>query len=188
MPPLIGPVLSAGRLACLEHPELTTGDLLLRPWAAGDVDAVVAAYSDPAIQHWHLRSMTVDEAEAWIAAWPRRWAQESGASWAVTRAGAVVGHVSGRAFRLGEGSVEMSYWVVPEARGHTVAPRALRTVTAWLFDTVGLHRAELAHSTRNTASCRVAEKAGYEWEGTKRQQLRHADGWHDMHSHARVRR
>ena len=187
VPPLISPVLAAGRLACWDQPRLEVDDLLLRPWVKHDVDAVVAAYSDPAIQHWHFRSMTADEAEEWIASWPRRWVQETGASWAVTRAGGVVGHVSARGIRLAEGSVEMSYWVVPRARGHAVAPRSLTAVTAWLFDTVGLHRAELAHSTRNTASCRVADKAGYEWEGTKRQQLMHADGWHDMHSHARVR-
>lgn len=50
-----------------------------------------------------------------------------------------------------------------------------------------LHRLELAHSVRNPASCRVADKAGYRLEGTKRQEGRHADGWHDMHPHARLR-
>lgn len=51
---------------------------------------------------------------------------------------------------------------------------------------LGLHRIEVDHSTRNTASCRVAERAGYRVEGTKRSQALHADGWHDMHQHARI--
>jgi [ribosomal protein S5]-alanine N-acetyltransferase len=32
----------------------------------------------------------------------------------------------------------------------------------------------------------VAAKAGYKLEGTKRSGLLHADGWHDMHLHARI--
>ena len=56
-----------------------------------------------------------------------------------------------------------------------------------MFGQVGLHRIELLHSTGNAASCRVAEKAGYVLEGTKRRQGLHADGWHDMHLHARLR-
>jgi RimJ/RimL family protein N-acetyltransferase len=186
MPRLVCPVLPAGSFARFDQPQLEADELLLRSWVAHDVNAVVAAYSDPAIQHWHLRSMTADEAATWIASWPRRWTEETGASWAVTRDGTLVGQVSARALRLAESSAEVSYWVTPHARGHAVAPRAVETVTAWLFDTVRLHRTELAHSTRNPSSCRVAEKAGYELEGIQKQRLRHSDGWHDMHWHARI--
>jgi ribosomal-protein-alanine N-acetyltransferase len=38
----------------------------------------------------------------------------------------------------------------------------------------------------NPVSCRVAENAGYRLEGTKRAEAMHADGWHDMHLHARL--
>ena len=40
--------------------------------------------------------------------------------------------------------------------------------------------------TLNPASCRIAENAGYPYEGTRRQQVLHQDGWHDMHLHARL--
>ena len=33
----------------------------------------------------------------------------------------------------------------------------------------------------------MAAKAGFALEGTKRSALLHADGWHDMHLHARIR-
>jgi RimJ/RimL family protein N-acetyltransferase len=45
----------------------------------------------------------------------------------------------------------------------------------------------LDHSTRNHASCRVAVKAGFRLEGTKRSDAIHSDGRHDMHLHARIR-
>jgi ribosomal-protein-alanine N-acetyltransferase len=74
------------------------------------------------------------------------------------------------------------------ARGAGVAPRALQAGTSWALGDLGLHRVELVHSTTNRASCRVAAKAGYELEGTKRGDLLHADGWHDMHLHAKIAR
>ena len=51
---------------------------------------------------------------------------------------------------------------------------------------LGLHRLELRHSVGNVSSCRVATKTGFALEGTLRRQLMHADGWHDMHLHARL--
>ena len=47
--------------------------------------------------------------------------------------------------------------------------------------------ASLLHATANPASGRVADKAGFAVEGTLRSAMRHPDGWHDMHLHARVR-
>lgn len=129
--------------------------------------------------------MTDAEALAWVRSWPRRWAAETGAGWAVDDHGVLLGRVGFRV-DLAEGSAEAGYWVVPAARGRGVAPRALRAVTEWMFANVGLHRIELSHSSANEASCRVAMKAGYLYEGTRRAQIRHADGWHDMHLHARL--
>jgi len=57
---------------------------------------------------------------------------------------------------------------------------------AWVFGELQLHRLEVAHSTLNPASCRVALNAGYQFEGTKRGEGLHTDGWHDMHLHARL--
>ena len=98
----------------------------------------------------------------------------------------LLGQISLRRLDLAEGLAEVSYWVTPAARGHRVAPRALCALSAWLFDHLRLHRVELAHSTMNAASCRVAGHAGFPLEGTKRGESLHRDGWHDMHLHARL--
>lgn len=186
VPILASPALPRGSMAALTQPELTAQDLLLRPWQPSDRRTVVAGYADPAIQRWHCRSMTDDEADDWIAAWPGRWSGETGAGWAVLAAGHVVGQISLRRVDLAEGLAEVSYWVLPEARGRRVAPRALSAVTTWSFTILRLHRVELCHSTVNTASCRVAQYAGFTMEGTKRGEARHTDGWHDMHLHSRL--
>jgi RimJ/RimL family protein N-acetyltransferase len=77
--------------------------------------------------------------------------------------------------------------VLPGARGCGVAARALGAMGDWLFGEIGLHRLELLHATGNPASCRVALRAGHAAEGTRLRQALNADGWHDLHAHARLR-
>lgn len=62
-------------------------------------------------------------------------------------------------------SAEVGYWTAAHARGRGVAPRTLEVLTSWAFDTFGadgLERLELLHQEDNLASCRVAQKRGYE--------------------------
>ncbi|MFC3502943.1 GNAT family N-acetyltransferase [Micromonospora krabiensis] len=189
MPSLVTPALAPGSLARLTQPEIDGHGVRLRPWRRDDGPAVVAGYADPAIRRWHCRSMTLDEARSWIDTWPRRWRSETGAGWAVVDAdnpGGVLGQISLRRLDLAEGLAEVSYWVLPAARGRRVAPSALTALARWSFTVLRLHRVELAHSTANPASCRVAERAGFAAEGTKRAEALHTDGWHDMHLHARL--
>jgi RimJ/RimL family protein N-acetyltransferase len=173
-------------MAAVAQPSIDGNGVRLRPWRPDDRAAVLTAYSDPDIQHWHARSMTELEADAWIASWSGRWSGESGAGFAVELDGAVAGQISLRRIDLAEGLAEVSYWVLPAARGAGVAGRALGALTDWSFGSLGLHRIEVCHSTANPASCAVASRAGFVLEGTKRGEAMHADGWHDMHLHARL--
>jgi RimJ/RimL family protein N-acetyltransferase len=186
MPDLVAGAAPAGRMRDQPQPTLRVEELLLRPWQVGDAEAVVEAYRDPEIRRWHVRTMTTDEALAWLARQPVRWLAEIGADWAVIRRGSLVGRAGFRTVSLAEAQAEVAYWTVPAARGQNIASRAIRAVSDWMFTEVGLHRLELGHSTLNPASCRVADKAGFEYEGTRREQGWHADGWHDMHLHARL--
>ncbi len=190
MPLLVSPSLRAGSLGVVEQPRLNADDrVALRPWRTDDADAVMSAFECPDIQRWHVRRMdTRDEARAWTAGWAQRWEAETDASWAVVdRRDQPVGQVGLRHLSLFEASADLSYWVMPHARGSGVAARAAHALTRWAFDVVRLHRISLEHSTANTASCRVAARLGLGLEGTLRGAARHADGWHDMHQHARLR-
>jgi [ribosomal protein S5]-alanine N-acetyltransferase len=186
VPTLADPVVPPGSLLRLTQPVLVVDELVLRPWHLDDVPAIVAAYQDPEIQRWHVRSMTEPEAEIWALSWADKWRAETGAGWAVVDQDAVVGRTGLRALDLAEGHGEAAYWVIPSARGRNIAARALSAVSAWMFGSVGLHRLELEHSSANPASCRVARAAGFSDEGTRRRSVHHLDGWHDMHLHARL--
>jgi RimJ/RimL family protein N-acetyltransferase len=171
-----------------EQPVLTAeGGLILRPWRRDDAAAVLEGHNDAVIQRWHRRRLdSIEEAGQLISSWAEEWAAETRACWAVTGdSGQLLGRLSLRTL-LGQGLGEVGYWVLPAARGAGAAPRAVEAATTWAFEDLGLHRIELVHSVANRASCRVAAKAGYELEGTMRSALLHADGWHDMHLHARI--
>jgi len=179
-------VVLTGRLRDRPQPTLRVEELLLRPWQSDDAEAVVDAYRDPEIRRWHVRTMTTADALEWLAQRAARWRVETGADWAVIRTGRVVGRAGFRSIQLAEAQAEVAYWTVPAARGQNIAARAIGAVADWMFTEIGLHRLELNHSIGNPTSCRVAEKAGFDYEGTRRQQGWHADGWHDMHLHARL--
>ncbi|MFE5892683.1 GNAT family N-acetyltransferase [Streptomyces sp. NPDC056468] len=190
MPFLTSPVLPAGTLARIPQPTLPTADgLLLRPWRAEDAPAVHAAFQDPVMHQWHARAAdSVAEVSGWIEEWLTAWTEERAPQWAVVDAGSdrLLGRVALREVHLDDGTAEVAYWTTAEARGRGVAARATTTLARWALDDIGFHRLELLHAIRNEASCRVAGKAGFLLEGTKRSSALHSDGWHDMHLHARV--
>jgi RimJ/RimL family protein N-acetyltransferase len=188
MPILIAPVVEAGTMARAEQPDIVVDDELhLRAWRAEDAPTVVQAFSDPEIQHWHFRRYD-NKAEAlqWIRECNDQWRSETCASWAVTRThdDEVVGRVAIHTV-LRDGYGEVTYWVLPEARGGGVATRAAIAATRWAHD-FGLHRVQLQHSTRNEASARVAAKAEFVSEGIRRGANLHDDGWHDMQLYAHL--
>lgn len=164
-------------------------DAVLRPWRLDDAAAVMAAFADPEIQRWHVRRVdSVEEAAEWITARQHGWVAESELSWALAerRTGVLLGRMTLGGVDLNDGSSGLAYWMVPAARGRGQCTQAALVLCRWAFEEVGFHRIGLEHSTANHASCRVAVKAGFVPEGIRRSSALHADGWHDMHVHARL--
>ena len=190
MPKLVGPVVRAGSLSRSDQPTIAVGETaMLRPWKTSDAAAVAAAFDDPAIQRWHVRCAdSVDEAREWIVGWQSDWAGESNLHWALTdrATDSLLGRMSFKGVDLRDATADLAYWMVPAARGRGLCPMAAIALCGWAFETAGFHRIELEHSTANHASCRVAVKAGFREEGVRRGAALHADGWHDMHIHARL--
>jgi RimJ/RimL family protein N-acetyltransferase len=187
MPKLVAPVLAAGSFREVEQPVIGAAELLLRPWVAADAKWIVDAHRDPGIRHWHTRTVeSVGEAEELIDRYAQDWQAETSANWAVVAPdGDVLGRVALCAIQLESGEAEIGYWVRAAARGRGTASAAVQILSTWAFD-AGFHRLFLHHSTANSASCGVARKAGFTFEGTKRSALLHSDGWHDLHLHALI--
>jgi RimJ/RimL family protein N-acetyltransferase len=150
----------------------TAPGLVLRPWAEGDIPALLAAHRDPLLRRWLQHPVrTLEEARRLVAATAAGRLAGTHFSFAVLEAsggdspgGNLIGSVSLR--RPDEAAVtgDVGYWVTAPARGRGIAPRALEAVCEWAFRPDGglaLQRLELLHAVGNQASCRVAEKAGF---------------------------
>ncbi|UOY01170.1 GNAT family N-acetyltransferase [Blastococcus sp. PRF04-17] len=147
----------------------------LRPWRPDDADAVFAACQDPEIQRWtevpvpYLR----EHAVAFVGELAEATQAAGGTQFAVdTRDGReLVGAMT--LFPPRDGVGVAGYWTVARHRGRGLTAEALRVLTAWALDDLGLRRIELVADPANTGSCRVAESAGYRAEGVLRQRSVH---------------
>jgi RimJ/RimL family protein N-acetyltransferase len=117
------------------------------------------------------------------------WSDGTHATWhAVDRTTLrMVGNVSLFAFDLDDRVAKIGYRVLPSARGRGVARQMVDAVTRWAFEERALMRVQLEHALGNPASCRVAEGAGFRWEGTARSAYTLPDGEReDSHIHGRI--
>jgi RimJ/RimL family protein N-acetyltransferase len=165
-----------------EQPTLTGERVLLRPWRADDVAAVLAACQDPEIQRWTQIPVPYGraDAEGFVTGMaPSTWA-DGGALFAVEARGdgALVGSTG--LFYPRDGLAEAGYWSAPGHRGRGFTVEALLVLCAWAFDEVGLRRVELHVDPDNTGSRGVAERAGFRAEGLLRQRFLHRGQPSDM--------
>ena len=114
---------------------------------------------------------TENDARAYVASGEAGWRGEGlETPFAVvdTRTGEVLGSCGVIWRNPAEGATEVGYWTRREARGKGVAARAVRLAAGWFLGELGGERLELRADTRNAASIRVAEKAGFTKEGVIR--------------------
>ena len=68
-----------------------------------------------------------------------------------------------------------------DGRDRGLGTEAVRLMSAYALDVVGLHRVELEVYAFNPRARRAYEKAGFLQEGTRRDALRTHEGWIDAH-------
>ena len=163
---------------------LTDGVIVLRDWRDDDVEAAVRATHDPEIPRWTRvpEDNTPENVRAFLA--------DSIAEERLIIADAETDELLGATgvMRVDEESrrAEIGYWVAAEHRGRGVASRAVELLAAWALGERGLRRVELHIDPRNAASLRVAEKAGFQFEGVLRGYEEIKGVVHDVAMHARL--
>jgi RimJ/RimL family protein N-acetyltransferase len=170
---------------------LETADLVLRRPVEEDAPEAFELLNDPDVRLWNPARDCPDLETA--VAWCRDgadWSDGSHATWhAVDRETLrMVGNVSLFAIDHDDRVAKIGYRVLPSARGRGVARQMVDAVTRWAFEARGLMRVQLEHSVLNAASCRVAEAAGFVYEGTVRSAYAVPDGdaREDCHIHGRL--
>lgn len=150
---------------------LKTPRLTLRPFEPDDVEAVLAAANDPETQRWLPlpRPYLREHAEGWCgekSATVRTSGQ--GIVRAVERDGRLAGCIDLKHVDWTAKCAEIGYWTAPDARGAGVITEATRELARWALAEMGFERVELRIAPGNTASLRVAVKAGFVREGIAR--------------------
>jgi RimJ/RimL family protein N-acetyltransferase len=145
----------------------------LRPWTEADIPAILASIDDPEILHWMPvipRPYTLADARAYVnddlGLGPHQFA--------IVFEDRVVGSIGMQVNHNATGHA--GYWLAREERGQGIVPDALRTLSRYGLDELGLGRMELITDPDNHSSQRVAEKVGYQREGVLRSHLLHPDG------------
>lgn len=153
----------------MRPPTLRDGDLVLRPPRPADAVAVTAACQDPEIARWTgvPSPYSRAHADAYIAASAADAHAGRGVALLAVDgdSGALLGSFGLMELGAEPGYGELGYWVAAEARGRGVATRGIRLLAGWAQRELGLTRLEILVHRDNTASRRVAEKAGFRATG-----------------------
>ncbi len=172
------------------HPgPLTDGAVLLRAWEDRDTGCVEQASSDPRIPTGTTvpAVYTPEEGLAFVARQRDRYDSGWGISFAVARCrdDEAVGLVV-LPRRPQEGVLGLGYWVVPAARGHGVAARAVALATRWALDGARADRVEAWVEPENEPSRRTLLRNGFVHEGRLRSFMAFAGVRTDLDVYSRL--
>lgn len=160
----------------------------LRPWRAGDEDALVHHGDNPNVARYLVaafpRPYTLADAHDWIALCE---AAPAPLNLAIEFAGAPIGGVGGR---LGEGemrrTMSFGYWLGEAYWGRGIATAVVNAYVPYAFG-FGIQRLEAHVYAPNTASARVLDKCGFSMEGRLAQRVVVDDVCLDELMYARLR-
>jgi len=164
--------VSAGHRLAKPNPPLADDLIRLEPLEQRHAVSLLAAVSgDDDVPRYTRVPANPDEAfvRGWIRRYEDGWQDGTAAGFAaVDLAGNLLGFASIVRLDLLAAEGEIGYVVGKEARGRGVATRAVQLLTRWSFEELGIERLELLINPENSGSERVAERAGYRFEGVLR--------------------
>jgi RimJ/RimL family protein N-acetyltransferase/8-oxo-dGTP pyrophosphatase MutT (NUDIX family) len=165
------------------QPELTDGVVTLRPWRDEDVEAAVAGHDEEMARWfgWPVDAVSAERHRAAVERWRQGYAEARAlVGFVVEHDGELVGSVEVR--DLGNRVGALSWTLYAGHRGHGYATRAVRLLTDYAIDALGMRRVEAEVDAANERSLRVATRAGLLREGVKRVE----PGMHDRPDGTRV--
>jgi len=168
---------------------IETPRLKLRPLEDADAEKLFPYVSDPALpaRATGRQPGTSAAPRPWIASTTTAGEAGTDMVWAIEHEGAPIGCIglhditwAVQAVRLDHG--DLGYWMARPFQGKGLATEAVRNVTRWTFETLGLHKILVSCFDENMASRRVIEKCGFRLLSRQDE-----DMWRDGTWHARLR-
>ena len=154
--------------------ELAGEGIRLRPWRDGDQEALARHANDPEVARNLLERFPspyrLRDAEAWIAR--QKQTSEPTTQFAIEVAGEAGGGIGvQRLDDVYRRTARVGYWLGRLYWGRGLATQAVRLVTGYAFATFDFERLEAEVFDWNLASCRVLEKAGYDFESRQTRRI-----------------
>jgi len=155
--------------------EIETDRLLLRRWRDEDLDAYARICADPEVMQYMRVGgpLTREQTEQRVAAAIRHWEERDFGLWAVEEkaTGAFIGRIGilyHEDWPEGEHKTEVGWLLDRSCWGRGLATEGARASLRYGFEELGLERIISIIRPENTASRRVAEKAGLTLRGETR--------------------
>ncbi|WP_457099984.1 GNAT family N-acetyltransferase [Microbacterium sp. P5_E9] len=167
----------------MEPVALQTPRLELSVPTGADVDAIFEACQDAAIERYVALPSPYERthAEGFIPLVAEHWQTDYEYTWAVRADGRLAGMIA--LLRKDDGSAEIGFWMVADARGRGIVTEAARAVIDWGFSSGGggLDRIGWYSVAGNIPSARAAHTLGFRYEGLLRRGVvgnrGREDGW-----------
>jgi RimJ/RimL family protein N-acetyltransferase len=146
------------------------GEYMIRDWKKSDAESIAHYANNPNVA-MRLRDRfpspyTIYDAEGFLAAASR---QDPRTAFAIATRDEAIGGIG---LDLGSDvyrfTAELGYWLGESFWGKGIMTEAVTRFTAWAFEQLTLYRIYANVFGTNTASARVLEKAGFEFEGCLR--------------------
>ncbi|HEY7035717.1 MAG TPA: GNAT family N-acetyltransferase [Thermomicrobiales bacterium] len=154
--------------------ELRSERLVLRPYRAGDAEALFAAVEESRARlrpwlDWVDEFETPDHARYYVAGAAHDWARRRELFFGLFDGdGRYLGNAGLHNVDWSLRSFEIGYWLRDGAEGQGYAQEAVRRLTRFAFEELAANRVEIRCDPRNARSRRVAERVGFVYEGCLR--------------------
>ena len=155
--------------------ESTDGTVTVRPYRSSDAEVVHAAVRESIAAlslwtPWGSLDYSMSDCELWLGSREMAWALGHEFDFIIldARDGAVIGGCGLNDINRTHNFANLGYWVRTSRAGQGIATAAVRLIARFGFDTLRLTRLEIVTAVGNTASQRVADKAGATREGVAR--------------------
>jgi len=144
---------------------LTDGEIVVRRWQPGQLAVLHRTVSD-AQEHlgrwliWAADGYRREDAAEFLENTAKNWASGDTYDYAIFAPDGELAGGCGLMTRIGQGGLEIGYWLSPAYTGRGIMTRTVRLVTAEAFR-VGAERVEILHDELNAASGAVPARLGF---------------------------
>jgi len=149
-------------------PELTTERLLLQQVLPEDQQFIFEGLSHPeVIPFYGVRYNSFEATKAQMDWYEQIYKEGTGISWKMVekQTGKNIGDISVYLYKPEHKKAEIGFWLLPDFWNKGFATEAMTAVLHYWKEEKALHRMEAFVEEGNTASSKLLEKAGFQYEG-----------------------